>query len=161
MPSAVPARRNIRRRLGKPTATVSSSGAVINRRHAWPQWHRHFLAFPGHFLRCGLRIRRVKLRTWFLGPRLWTGSDECAIQLAFARLLSFPRRQKMMSRIKGGLEKPCAGPRHPLDNCLRGLVAQLVEQCPFKALVQGSSPCQPTTFFFKDEVRGDRVRFWF
>src|SRR6266699_6170754 len=25
-----------------------------------------------------------------------------------------------------------------------GLVAQLVEQCPFKALVQGSSPCQPT-----------------
>src|SRR5690349_12525860 len=27
-----------------------------------------------------------------------------------------------------------------------GLVAQLVEQCPFKALVQGSSPCQPTTF---------------
>lgn len=28
----------------------------------------------------------------------------------------------------------------------RGLVAQLVEQCPFKALVQGSSPCQPTTF---------------
>ena len=26
-----------------------------------------------------------------------------------------------------------------------GLVAQLVEQCPFKALVQGSSPCQPTT----------------
>jgi hypothetical protein len=25
------------------------------------------------------------------------------------------------------------------------LVAQLVEQCPFKALVQGSSPCQPTT----------------
>ena len=29
---------------------------------------------------------------------------------------------------------------------LGGLVAQLVEQCPFKALVQGSSPCQPTTF---------------
>ena len=27
-----------------------------------------------------------------------------------------------------------------------GLVAQLVEQCPFKALVQGSSPCQPTIF---------------
>src|SRR5437870_3901786 len=27
-----------------------------------------------------------------------------------------------------------------------GLVAQLVEQCPFKALVQGSSPCQPTSF---------------
>ena len=26
------------------------------------------------------------------------------------------------------------------------MVAQLVEQCPFKALVQGSSPCQPTTF---------------
>jgi hypothetical protein len=26
-----------------------------------------------------------------------------------------------------------------------GLVAQLVEQCPFKALVQGSSPCQPTS----------------
>ena len=25
-----------------------------------------------------------------------------------------------------------------------GLVAQSVEQCPFKALVQGSSPCQPT-----------------
>jgi hypothetical protein len=28
---------------------------------------------------------------------------------------------------------------------LGGLVAQLVEQCPFKALVQGSSPCQPTS----------------
>ena len=28
---------------------------------------------------------------------------------------------------------------------MAGLVAQLVEQCPFKALVQGSSPCQPTT----------------
>ena len=27
-----------------------------------------------------------------------------------------------------------------------GLVAQLVEQCPFKALVRGSSPRQPTTF---------------
>ncbi len=27
----------------------------------------------------------------------------------------------------------------------RGLVAQLVEQCPFKALVVGSSPTQPTT----------------
>ena len=26
------------------------------------------------------------------------------------------------------------------------MVAQLVEQCPFKALVQGSSPCQPTIF---------------
>jgi hypothetical protein len=26
-----------------------------------------------------------------------------------------------------------------------GLVAQLVEQCPFKALVVGSSPTQPTT----------------
>ena len=26
-----------------------------------------------------------------------------------------------------------------------GLVAQLVEQCPFKALVAGSSPAQPTT----------------
>ncbi|MDB6065801.1 MAG: hypothetical protein JWR26_2009 [Pedosphaera sp.] len=30
---------------------------------------------------------------------------------------------------------------------ISGLVAQLVEQCPFKALVQGSSPCQPTTVF--------------
>ena len=29
----------------------------------------------------------------------------------------------------------------------RGLVAQLVEQCPFKALVRGSSPRQPTRFF--------------
>ena len=28
-----------------------------------------------------------------------------------------------------------------------GLVAQLVEQCPFKALVRGSSPRQPTTSF--------------
>jgi hypothetical protein len=28
----------------------------------------------------------------------------------------------------------------------RGLVAQLVEQCPFKALVRGSSPRQPTRF---------------
>ena len=27
---------------------------------------------------------------------------------------------------------------------LSGLVAQLVEQCPFKALVEGSSPSQPT-----------------
>jgi predicted GIY-YIG superfamily endonuclease len=33
-----------------------------------------------------------------------------------------------------------------MDNYFCGLVAQLVEQCPFKALVQGSSPCQPTTF---------------
>src|ERR1035437_2934142 len=33
-----------------------------------------------------------------------------------------------------------------MDNFLCGLVGQLVEQCPFKALVQGSSPCQPTTF---------------
>ena len=30
--------------------------------------------------------------------------------------------------------------------CLRGLVAQLVEQRPFKPLVLGSSPSQPTTF---------------
>ena len=30
---------------------------------------------------------------------------------------------------------------------LRGLVAQLVEQCPFKALVRGSSPRQPTISF--------------
>lgn len=29
---------------------------------------------------------------------------------------------------------------------LEGLVAQLVEQCPFKALVRGSSPRQPTNF---------------
>ena|GEM_PF-3160755 len=29
-----------------------------------------------------------------------------------------------------------------------GLVAQLVEQCPFKALVLGSSPSQPTIFKF-------------
>jgi hypothetical protein len=32
-----------------------------------------------------------------------------------------------------------------------GLVAQLVEQCPFKALVQGSSPCQPTISGFLSE----------
>jgi hypothetical protein len=25
----------------------------------------------------------------------------------------------------------------------------LVEQCPFKALVQGSSPCQPTNFLIQ------------
>ena len=31
-----------------------------------------------------------------------------------------------------------------------GLVAQLVEQCPFKALVQGSSPCQPTIFYIAE-----------
>ena len=31
------------------------------------------------------------------------------------------------------------------SNVLVGLVAQLVEQCPFKALVRGSSPRQPTT----------------
>ena len=30
---------------------------------------------------------------------------------------------------------------------LGGLVAQLVEQCPFKALVVGSSPTQPTISF--------------
>ncbi len=29
---------------------------------------------------------------------------------------------------------------------LVGLVAQLVEQCPFKAFVRGSSPRQPTNF---------------
>ncbi len=33
---------------------------------------------------------------------------------------------------------------------LGGLVAQLVEQCPFKALVQGSSPCQPTISFSQE-----------
>jgi hypothetical protein len=30
-----------------------------------------------------------------------------------------------------------------------GLVAQLVEQCPFKALVRGSSPRQPTIFRYR------------
>ena len=41
------------------------------------------------------------------------------------------------------------GARPPLLlRMLRGLVAQSVEQRPFKPLVQGSSPCQPTTFFF-------------
>src|SRR5260370_41669556 len=37
-----------------------------------------------------------------------------------------------------------------------GLVAQLVEQCPFKALVQGSSPCQPTNLplTFRSRLRG-------
>lgn len=30
-----------------------------------------------------------------------------------------------------------------------GIVAQLVEQRPFKALVQGSSPCGPTTLFME------------
>lgn len=35
---------------------------------------------------------------------------------------------------------PSFNPPRPFS----GLVAQLVEQCPFKALVQGSSPCQPT-----------------
>src|ERR1039457_1532960 len=34
-----------------------------------------------------------------------------------------------------------------------GLVAQLVEQCPFKALVQGSSPCQPTSLRFPQTLR--------
>src|SRR5258706_14154055 len=40
-----------------------------------------------------------------------------------------------------------AGSRLPSNppRLFSGLVAQLVEQCPFKALVQGSSPCQPTT----------------
>lgn len=37
---------------------------------------------------------------------------------------------------------------NPLGEAVRagicGLVAQLVEQCPFKALVRGSSPRQPT-----------------
>src|ERR1035437_9474668 len=31
------------------------------------------------------------------------------------------------------------------SNVLAGLVAQLVEHCPFKALVRGSSPRQPTS----------------
>lgn len=31
-----------------------------------------------------------------------------------------------------------------------GLIAQLVEQRPFKPFVQGSSPCQPTTSFFNN-----------
>src|SRR5258707_12017119 len=35
----------------------------------------------------------------------------------------------------------------------KGLVAQLVEQCPFKALVQGSSPCQPTIFRYAGSPR--------
>ena len=44
-------------------------------------------------------------------------------------------------------EKPCEAEITPLlcAALKDGLVAQLVEQCPFKALVQGSSPCQPTT----------------
>ena len=34
-----------------------------------------------------------------------------------------------------------------------GLVAQSVEQCPFKALVVGSSPTQPTTSFPRSSLR--------
>ena len=39
-----------------------------------------------------------------------------------------------------------------------GLVAQLVEQCPFKALVRGSSPRQPTIFRYQKWLTG-RVEF--
>ena len=42
----------------------------------------------------------------------------------------------------------------PLPAGARGLVAQLVEQCPFKALVQGSSPCQPTIFIKHNGING-------
>ena len=38
-----------------------------------------------------------------------------------------------------------------------GLVAQLVEQCPFKALVRGSSPRQPTSFDNGSSLRGGRA----
>ena len=54
---------------------------------------------------------------------------------------------------KSALNPACSafGPRLLSDALFgeqnAGLVAQLVEQCPFKALVQGSSPCQPTTSF--------------
>ena len=47
-----------------------------------------------------------------------------------------------------GWENSCGTRTAPLLSAALGdgLVAQLVEQCPFKALVQGSSPCQPTIF---------------
>ena len=68
------------------------------------------------------------------------------------------------------LNRACAIPNspkyrlHPIESvvslrrfCRGGLVAQSVEQCPFKALVQGSSPCQPTTFQ-RQKAKGKRQK---
>ncbi len=63
-------------------------------------------------------------------------TGECLLSFCFARF-HFPVGSGENSCDTKSALLLCAALRD-------GLVAQLVEQCPFKALVQGSSPCQPT-----------------
>jgi hypothetical protein len=60
-------------------------------------------------------------------------------------LVSLRRAFDLAGGFRAGLIPQVQGPNTGLPFCGHGLVAQSVEQRPFKPLVLGSSPSQPTT----------------
>ena len=72
-------------------------------------------------------MRQFFFRLAFSGNnRRIDGKAACAIGIFWIKLAAFARLSLLQRFLQNGL------------------VAQLVEQRPFKPLVQGSSPCQPT-----------------